>query len=252
MKSSVLNMFKIKMFFSDISHLNKIARRKIFFTTTDFNGLIRTLAKAAKHFAKISQSLQTNAFHVSTSPSQSMPCPFKHQLRTMVTLHIISRAKHILPTETLIFHFLIIRRTKCYGWQVIRSVSGVLHSEMKWRCFILWSGSETMLHRQAFMKHFVSCTPLACQAHKSMKRHVVPWSAPAVHEAKPDGFMFFCLGIKTKKWSGWEESRFIFCKFFISIDLSAAKRLCFVVHSVVRLLLLRLAKYSALSAKVKW
>ena len=35
-----------------------------------------------------------------------------------------------------------------------------------------------------------------------MKRHVVPWSAPAVHEAKPDGFMFFCLGIKTKKMVG--------------------------------------------------
>jgi len=52
---------------------------------------------------------------------------------------------------------------------IIRSVSEVLHIGMKWRCFILWSGSETMLHRQAFMKHFVSCTPLACQAHKSMK-----------------------------------------------------------------------------------
>ena len=25
-----------------------------------------------------------------------------------------------------------------------------------------------------FMKHFVSCTPQACQAHKSMKWHVLP------------------------------------------------------------------------------
>ena len=33
------------------------------------------------------------------------------------------------------FHFLI-----------IRSESGVLHIGTKWRCFILWSGSGTMLH----------------------------------------------------------------------------------------------------------
>ena len=69
------------------------------------------------------------------------------------------------------------------------------------------------------------------------------------HEVKPDGFVdhFFA-----KKWSGREESRFIFCKFFISIDLPAEICLLFVVRSVVQLLLLRLAKYSALSAKVKW
>ena len=53
------------------------------------------------------------------------------------------------------------------------------------RCFILWNDSETMLQpsslcygvpslKRRFMKHFVSCTPAACQAHKSMKRHCVP------------------------------------------------------------------------------
>ena len=69
--------------------------------------------------------------------------------------------KTIAGAQDPIFHFLIIRRTKCYGRQVIRSVSEVLHIGMKWRCFILWSfgglsrrnemKTETMLHRQAFL-----------------------------------------------------------------------------------------------------
>ena len=58
------------------------------------------------------------------------------------------RWEGIFAHTTLIFHFFIIRRTKCYGWQVIRSVSGVLHiwakakmlhSGIKWSCFI-WKG----------------------------------------------------------------------------------------------------------------
>ena len=55
------------------------------------------------------------------------------------------------------------------------------HGVMKWRrkqCFIVRLFYEARLRR--------------------MKRHVVPWSAPAVHEAKPDGFIFFALESRQK------------------------------------------------------
>ena len=56
---------------------------------------------------------------------------------------------------------------------IIRSKSGVLHSGMKWSCFILWNDSGTMLHRQAFMKHgFAVWSGTLChEAHlRCMKR----------------------------------------------------------------------------------
>ena len=85
-------------------------------------------------------------------------------------------------TPTLIFHFLII-------W-----AERMLHSGMKWSCFILWNDSGTMLHlKRRFMKHFVSCTPPACQAHKSMKQSFGLWSTPVgVWSEAFSGFMFFC------------------------------------------------------------
>ena len=53
-----------------------------------------------------------------------------------------------------------------------------------------------------FMKHFVSCTPLACQAHKSMKQSCGLWSTPdGVWSEALTGFMFFCPNLGKKM--GW-------------------------------------------------
>ena len=116
-----------------------------------------------------------------------------------------------------------------------RKRSASYRNEMKMLHIVEWN--ETMLHRQAFMKHFVSCTPLACQAHKSMKRHVVPWSAPAVHEAKPDGFMFFCpSGQKKRKLSFFIFSSYERSECFIAEWNEAASycgavaKQCFIVR----------------------
>ena len=61
-----------------------------------------------------------------------------------------------------------------------------------------------LLHlKRRFMKHFVSCTPLACQAHKSMKRHCVPWSTPSVYDAKPFQASFPPWKIKATLSAAW-------------------------------------------------
>ena len=79
----------------------------------------------------------------------------------IIMTSVINRRRGLLQAETLIFHFLII-------W-----AKRMLHSWMKWSCFILWSGSGTMLHRQAFMKHgFAVWSGTLChEAHlRCMKR----------------------------------------------------------------------------------
>ena len=48
------------------------------------------------------------------------------------------------------------------------------------------------------MKHFAALLQNMKCSLRCMKRHAVPWSAPAVHEAKPDGFMFFCPNLGKK------------------------------------------------------
>ena len=79
----------------------------------------------------------------------------------------------------------------------------MLHSGMKWSCFI-WKGvfNEARLRR---MKRTCGAWSGSCE----------PWSEAF------SGFMFFCLGIKAKKWSGWEENRFPIHNALISITLRA-------------------------------
>ena len=58
------------------------------------------------------------------------------------------------------------------AWRII-GAKRMLHSWMKWSCFILWSLSGTMLHRQVFMKHgFAVWSGTLChEAHlRCMKR----------------------------------------------------------------------------------
>ena len=96
---------------------------------------------------------------------------------------------------------------------IIRSVSEVLHIGMKWRCFILWSFSETMLHRQAFMKHgFAVWSGTLChEAHlRCMKRSLTASCFFALFQGKKNGRPFslnseFSLKLKrlqvNKSWS---------------------------------------------------
>ena len=97
------------------------------------------------------------------------------------------RTRYLLQAETLIFHFLII-------W-----AKRMLHSWMKWSCFILWSFGETMLHRQAFMKHgFAVWSGTLCyEAHlRCMKRSLTA------------SFFFAHLGKKMVGAAGIEPATF--------------------------------------------
>ena len=83
------------------------------------------------------------------------------------------------------FHFLIIRSVSGV-LHIVKCNGTMLHSEMKWSCFI-WKG--------VFMKHILCLRAL-------LVKHQNIWSAPSVHEAKPfqASFTIFAAGKNGGRW----------------------------------------------------